>query len=197
MEYMGSKEYWDGKFAIRSNNPLSAEKSIVENIEYLKKGTVLDIACGDGRNAIFLLENSFSVTGIDFSIKALERLSMFAKRKGLLVNTIQIDLSIPNSLDGIGVFDNILINHYRLNKQKLKDIKRHIADEGILFVCGFGYKHKVDARVRKEDLIQPTDFECIAKSFELIKYIENEDDRGFFVTYIFRKRKYNTEESKI
>lgn len=26
------------------------------------------------------------------------------------------------------------------------------------------------------------------KSFELVKYIENEDERGFFVTYIFLKR---------
>lgn len=31
--------------------------------------------------------------------------------------------------------------------------------------------------------------EIFKKSFELIKYIENKDDRGFFVTYIFRNIK--------
>lgn len=56
------------------------------------------------------------------------------------------------------------------------------------FICGFGYKHKVDSKIRKEDLIQPTDFEEIKKSFELIRYIENQDNRRFVVTYIFRKR---------
>lgn len=189
MEYMGDKEYWDKKFAIRSDNPLSPEKSIVDNIEYFKKGTILDIACGDGRNTLFLLEKGFKVTGVDFSSKALERLEEFAKRSNYVINIIETDLTMPNSLNDIGIYDNILINHYRLNKQQLKDIKSHITDEGILFICGFGNKHKVDSKIRNEDLIQPTDFEDITKSFELIKYTENQDDRGFFVTYIFRKRK--------
>lgn len=189
MEYMGNKEYWDEKFANRSNNPLSPEKSVVENIEYFKKGTILDIACGDGRNALFLLEKGFRVTGVDFSRKALERLNIFAKRNSHLVKTMQIDLSIPNSLNNIGIFDNILINHYRLHKQQLKDIESHIIDDGILFICGFGYKHNVDSKIKKEDLIQPSDFKDLEKSFELINCIESEDDRGFFVTYIFRKRK--------
>lgn len=187
MKYMGNKKYWDEKFDARSDTPLSPEKSLVENEGCLKKGSVLDIACGDGRNTLFLLEKGFTVTGVDFSNKALERLKMFAKRNSCLANTVQLDLSMPDSLNNIGIFDNILINHYRLNKEQLKNIKDHLTDEGILFVCGFGHKHKVDSKIRKDDLIQPTDFEDILKSFELIKYVENQDDRGFFVTYIFKK----------
>lgn len=189
MNYMGNKEYWDEKFENRSDKPLSPEKAIIENVECFKKGSMLDIACGDGRNTLFLLEKGFKVTGVDFSIKALERLDKFAKTNNYFVNTKQIDLSTPNSLKDIGVFDNIIINHYRLNKEQLADIEKHITDDGILFVCGFGYKHKIDSKIRKEDLIQPTDFEVLDKSFELIKYYENEDERGFFVTYIFLKKK--------
>lgn len=185
---MGNKEYWDDKFINRGDKPLNPEKSIVENIAYFKKGSVLDIACGDGRNTLFFLENDFEVTGVDFSRKGLERLENFAGKRNYLVHTKQIDLSIVNSLSSIGMFDNIIINHYRLSKEQLKDIEKHITENGILFICGFGYKHKVDSKVRKEDLIQETDFEDIIKSFNLIKYIENQDDRGFFVTYIFQKR---------
>lgn len=188
MEYMGNEKYWDEKFASRGDKPLSPEKTIVENIEVFKKGSVLDIACGDGRNALFLLKKGFEVTGVDFSIKALERLEAFAQRSNYLLNTKQIDLSIPNSLKNIGIFDNIIINHYRLDKKQLEHIKKHITNNGILFICGFGHKHKTDSKIREEDLIQPTDFEDIHKSFELIKYVENEDDRGFFVTYIFQKK---------
>lgn len=140
MEFIGNKEYWDNKFISRGDNLLDPEKSIVENIIYFKKDSVIDVACGDGRNTLFLLKNGFEVTGVDFSDKALERLRMFAEKNNYLVNTKQIDLSIPNSLKDIGVFDNILINHYRLNREQLKDI-------------------------------------------------ENQDDRGFFVTYIFSKTK--------
>lgn len=188
MEYMGNKEYWDEKFAKRDDNLLSPEKSLIDGIEYFKRGTILDIACGDGRNTLFLLEKGFKVTGVDFSNKALERLKMFAIKYNYDVDTMQIDLNNPNSLNGIGVFDNILINHYRLNKEQLARIENHISDNGILFICGFGHMHCVDSKIRKQDLIQPADFNDIKKSFELIKYIENIDERGFFVTYIFRKR---------
>ena len=47
MEYMGNEKYWDDKFSSRGDNLLGAEKAIVENLVYLKKGSVLDIACGE------------------------------------------------------------------------------------------------------------------------------------------------------
>ncbi len=181
MNYIGDKHYWNEKFENRSDKPLRPEKSIIENIEYFKKGTVLDIACGDGRNTLFLLEKGFKVTGIDFSYKALKRLEKFAKLINCTVNTKQIDLCEKNALKDIGTFDNIVINHYRINKEQLKEIENIIADDGILFICGFGHKHKVDAKIRKEDLIQPTDFNELDKSLELIKYDENEDERGFCI----------------
>ncbi|AOR23866.1 class I SAM-dependent methyltransferase [Clostridium taeniosporum] len=187
MEYIGNKKYWDDKFASRSDNVLSPERSIVENLTCFKKGSVLDIACGDGRNALYLLENGFKVTGVDFSSKALERLRNFAKRSNYFVNTRQIDLSVSNSLKNIGIFDNVLINHYRLNKKQFLDIENQITEGGILFICGFGHKHPVDSKIRNQDLIQQEDFQYINKSFNLIKYIESEEDRGFFVTYIYRK----------
>lgn len=189
MEYMGNEKYWDDKFSSRGDNLLGPEKSIVESLEYLKKGSVLDIACGDGRNAVYLLKNGFKVTGVDFSNKALERLESFANRNNYFVNTKQIDLNEPNALKNIGMFDNIIINHYRLNKKQFLDIENQITDGGILFVCGFGHKHQVDSKIRKQDLIQQDDFEYIYKSFELLRYFENQDDIGFFVTYIFRKVK--------
>ena len=86
MEYIGNEKYWDDKFVNRENKPLNPEKSIVENISYFKKGSVLDIACGDGRNTLFFLENSFEVTGVDFSSKGLERLETFAQKSNYLAS---------------------------------------------------------------------------------------------------------------
>lgn len=189
MGYMGNKNYWDAKFDSRTDNPLSPEKSLVENIKYFKKGSVLDIACGDGRNTLFLLEKGFEVTGIDFSNRALERLKRFAHLNNYSVNTMQIDLDIPDSLKEVGVFDNIVINHYRLSRNQLEYIKDHVTDNGILFINGFGCQHKVDSKIKKEDLIQPDDFVNISYHFELINYTEIQDERGFFITYVFRRVK--------
>lgn len=188
MNYMGDKEYWNDKFTKRSDKPLMPEKSLVDNINYFKKGTVLDVACGDGRNTLFLLDNKFEVTGIDFSNKALERLRMFANNNNYSVKTEQVDLSETEALNDIGIFDNIVINHYRLNEKQLINLEEHLSEKGILFICGFGHNHKVDSKIRKGDLIQLSDFEGMKQSFEMIKYDEKVDERGFFVTYIFRKK---------
>lgn len=187
MEYMGDKTYWDSKFEIRGNSLLSPEKALVDNIGYLNKGTILDVACGDGRNTLYLLQNGFDVTGIDFSNKALERLNTFANRVGYEVKTKQVDLSISNSLNELKNFDNIIINHYRASKEVLREISKHLKNGGILFICGFGYKHKVDSKIKDEELIIKSDFKEIKDMFDLIKYEEIEDERGFFVIYILKK----------
>ena len=164
------------------------QKNLVDNIEYLKDGSVLDIACGDGRNSMFLLEKGFEVTGVDFSSRALERLNRFANRKNYTVEIKMIDLSDIGALSNIGVFDNIIINHYRLSKEVLANIHNYISDNGILFVCGFGHKHQVDSRIRKQDLIQPSDFEDIKESFELVEYSESKDERGFLLHISFERK---------
>ena len=188
LEYMGNKEYWDERFKQRNDKLLSPEGVLIDNINCFKKGSVLDIACGDGRNALFFLENGFEITGVDFSLNALERLKIFAEKSNYSIETRQIDLSKPSGLKDIGIFDNIVINHYRLSRENLVDIENHISDDGILFISGFGYKHKVDERIRKQDLIQPMDIEMLKKSFQFIKYIEDDSKRGFLVTYILKKK---------
>ena len=185
---MGNESYWDEKVENRGGNPLKPEEALVKSIRYLKSGTVLDLACGDGRNSLFLLKEGFNVTGVDFSIKALERLHTFAAMNNYRVNTKKVDLSKGDALDNIEEFDNIIINHYRLSKEQLSSIHKHLRIEGILFINGFGHKHVPDSKIREEDLIQPSDFDGLKENLELVKYNEMIDERGSFVTYIFRNQ---------
>lgn len=187
MDYIGDERYWDNNFGSRGDKPLSPERVLVESVKYFKNGTVLDIACGDGRNTLFLLEKGFKVKGIDFSTKALIRLKQFAERANLKVETELVDLSKEDAFKSIGIYDNILINHFRLEEKLLVQLRTHLSTGGILLVSGFGHNHKPDLKIRYEDLIQPSDFKALKEDFELIHYDECEDERGFFVTYIFRK----------
>jgi 2-polyprenyl-3-methyl-5-hydroxy-6-metoxy-1,4-benzoquinol methylase len=189
MEYMGNKEFWDEKFASRGNQLMNPEPALVENIQYLKRGRLLDIACGDGRNTMYLLEQGFQVTGVDFSREALDRLSYFARMKNYKVDTKQIDLSKEDSFSTLGTYDSIIINHYRLDAEKLIQLEHHLSDGGVLFISGFGHKHHVDSKIRSEDLIMPNDFTIIEESFELLKYSEIVNEIGFLVTYVFIKIK--------
>ncbi|HEX3021838.1 MAG TPA: methyltransferase [Lachnospiraceae bacterium] len=189
MEYMGNKEYWDKKFAARGNQLMNPESVLVENIQYLKRGTLLDIACGDGRNTMYLLEQGFQVTGVDFSREALDRLSYFARMKNYKVDTMQIDLSKEDAFSTLGTYDSIIINHYRLGAEKLMQLEHHLTEGGVLFISGFGHKHHVDSKIRSEDLIMPDDFAVIEESFELLKYSEIDNEIGFLVTYLYKKNR--------
>lgn len=54
---------------------------------------ILDVGCGDGRNAMFLLQNGFQVTGIDLSIVALTNALAWTKSLNVTGGTfVKIDI---------------------------------------------------------------------------------------------------------
>jgi SAM-dependent methyltransferase len=55
-------------------------------------GRALDLACGKGRNALFLAQRGFNVLGIDISAVALEEARRRAREKSLLIAWQQADL---------------------------------------------------------------------------------------------------------
>ena len=57
MEYMGGKEFWHQRFAARSDAPMQPEAILVEDMKKMQTGPrLLDLACGDGRNALYLAQ---------------------------------------------------------------------------------------------------------------------------------------------
>jgi 2-polyprenyl-3-methyl-5-hydroxy-6-metoxy-1,4-benzoquinol methylase len=65
---------------------------LVEWLPRLRQGTALDLACGAGRNALFLAQSGFSVDAVDISPVALERARASADSLGVIVNWLQADL---------------------------------------------------------------------------------------------------------
>jgi SAM-dependent methyltransferase len=56
-------------------------------------GRALDLACGEGRNAIWLAKRGWSVTGVDFSEVAIERARKLAAEAGAHVEWVCADVS--------------------------------------------------------------------------------------------------------
>ncbi len=84
---------------------------------FLPEGKVLDIACGMGRNAIFLAEQGFAVTAVDMSEVALGFLDTEARRRGLEIKIQHIDLETLPVLP-VGPFD-LLLNFFYLHRPLL------------------------------------------------------------------------------
>jgi 2-polyprenyl-3-methyl-5-hydroxy-6-metoxy-1,4-benzoquinol methylase len=60
----------------------------VEVAENLPVGTAIDLACGAGRNALYLAERGWAVTAVDGSEKAIELLRLRSAARSLQVNAI-------------------------------------------------------------------------------------------------------------
>ncbi len=55
-------------------------------------GKALDVACGAGRNAIFLAQAGYQVDAIDISLEGLNQARQKAESQGLSINWIEHDL---------------------------------------------------------------------------------------------------------
>jgi SAM-dependent methyltransferase len=84
---------WDRFFRQKSyvfgTEPIALLK---EYVHMFRRGRALDLAMGEGRNAVFLAEQGFEVTGVDFSGVAIEKSLQLAARRGVKIHTIQADL---------------------------------------------------------------------------------------------------------
>lgn len=193
MKYMGDVSWWDKRFSSREFNLAKHEKKLEEDIKKLKQsGHVLDVACGDGRNAIFLAKQGYMVEGIDFSAIALERLNYFANKENVCVETSVVDIEEEASFDGLREYDFIIINHYRLDSERYMDLISHLKDNGILWVNGFCNVPTDNPFVSEMDLLTDVDFadlkNCILDSkdiyyegnHKLVRYVWRKSQNGIF-----------------
>ena len=61
---------------------------LVETIEGINPGKALDVAMGEGRNAVFLAQKGWDVTGFDIAREALDSFQIRAKKMHLRINTV-------------------------------------------------------------------------------------------------------------
>ena len=64
---------------------------LVAEVEGLAPGRALDLACGEGRNAVWLAEQGWTVTGVDFSDVGLDKGRRLAAGRGVEVDWVCAD----------------------------------------------------------------------------------------------------------
>jgi len=85
---------------------------LVETAQKLTPGTAIDLACGAGRNALYLAEQGWAVTAVDGSKKAVELVRRRAAERALEVHTEVADLTARDFTMLPSTFDLIVIAYY-------------------------------------------------------------------------------------
>lgn len=74
---------WDLRHREASPARAAPSEVLCELLPLLPAGAALDIACGTGRNALFLAAEGWHVTAVDGSAVALEKLAEIAAQRGI------------------------------------------------------------------------------------------------------------------
>ena len=81
------KPFWEESYRIDDISTFMIEpnQTIIDRWNAFKKsGTVLDVGCGEGKNAIFLTQKGFAVDAFDISQAGIEKFKRIASRESTL-----------------------------------------------------------------------------------------------------------------
>ena len=131
---------WDERYAgdelVWSAVP---NRFLVAEVETMPPGRALDLACGEGRNAVWLAERGWDVTGVDFSNVGLGKARRLAEARGVSAQWELADVTAyaptPES------FDLVIVMYLHLPEAARRVAFRHaaaaaVATGGTLLVVG-------------------------------------------------------------
>ncbi len=121
----------------------------------------LDLACGEGRNSIFLARNGFRVTGVDISDEALAKAERRAVAEGVEIEWINADLEgvvIPRRYD-------LILNINFLLRDLFGSCVAALSPGGVLLVETIMAGENAPVPHNPDYLLQPGELERIFASY--------------------------------
>jgi SAM-dependent methyltransferase len=129
------REKWDRRYATGTHgNREHATAFLAEWEARLPRGRSLDVACGTGRNAIFLAGTGRPVDAVDISSAGLDRARRMTARLGANIQFLEADLETDaeRMLRGAS-YDLIVLVRY-VNRSLLPKLADALADGGFILV---------------------------------------------------------------
>jgi SAM-dependent methyltransferase len=115
------REDWDRRYAAVENLwAARPNRFLVREVEDLEPGRALDLACGEGQNAIWLASLGWDVTGVDYSEVALAKARARAEREGARVDFVCADL--VEYEPAVAQFDLVIVLFLHIPASDRKDV---------------------------------------------------------------------------
>ncbi len=110
----------------------------VAELQDLPPGRALDVAAGEGRNAVWLASRGWQVTAVDFSAAGLDKGRRLAQARGVTIDWVHAD--VRDYQPEAGSFQLVLIAYLQLPESELSSVLRRavtaLALGGTLLVVG-------------------------------------------------------------
>jgi len=145
---------------------------IAENFRLLRKGKVLDLAMGEGRNGVFLATRGFDVLGMDISDKGLDKARKLAEANGVTIHTEVVDLE--NTQLQQDAFDSIICTYY-LQRDLFEQMKKAVKPGGRILVETYNVDYLNYSRFPRKYLLETNELLETFKDFKIIRYEAYDD----------------------
>jgi SAM-dependent methyltransferase len=134
-------EMWDARYETKElvwgAEPNRFLPPLVEGID---PGSALDLACGEGRNAIWLARRGWDVTGVDFSARAIDKARLLAEDTEVDWVVCDVTRFVPDRL-----YDLVMIFYLHLPEAQLASTFEHaiaaLAPGGAFFGIGHALRN--------------------------------------------------------
>ena len=145
-----ARDDWNARYAQKELLWTAApNRRFAEEVAGLAPGRALDLACGEGRNAVWLAERGWEVTGVDFSDVALAKAAQLATSRGVEVEWVVADVleyePEPRAFDLVAVLYLQLPREAMLRAACGSRGRNAVAPGGTLVVLG----HDIDEHRRR------------------------------------------------
>lgn len=112
------------------NHDIDPAKFLVDNINILPSGRILDIAMGSGRNTVYLAKMGFTVYGVDISPENIGNALALAKKTGVTIYPEIGDLENGYRI-APDTYDVIICFNY-LQRSLFSQIKSGVKKDGLV-----------------------------------------------------------------
>ncbi len=182
------RKHWDKLYSSR-NYIFGKEPArfIEEHIDLLPPGRGLDLAMGEGRNAVYLAKKGFQVDGVDISEVALKKAKRLARENRVSIHTLSADLASylinPESY-------TVILNIDYLQRNLIPQIKRGLRKKGVVVFENLTedqLKNAGGKNLRRDALLRKGELREFFKDFEILVYREVNDGKFAKASLIARK----------
>lgn len=139
-------EDWNARYAAEELWPIEPNVSVAAVGPGLAPGRALDLACGEGRNAIWLAQHGWNVTAVDFASVAIDRARTRAEHAD-----VEVAFAVADLLDydmPAASFDFVLLCFLQLPDHERRGVWARaaaaVAPGGTLLVIGHDTRNVAD-----------------------------------------------------
>lgn len=186
-------EIWEARYApagyLFGKEPIVSLKSFASN---LRPGKVLDVAMGEGRNAVFLAQSGFQVEGLDCSAKAVAKAKALADEKKVSIEfkTQNLDFFLMPLMK----YDSIVMSYFKPLPRFFSEIKRGLVMGGTVLFEAYTTEHlKIqnppNPLIDFDQCFKPNELLMQLKDFHILYYHEMAEGNSHLVRAIAKKTK--------